>query len=49
MAEEFEGYCVKCRKKQKATLTTQTKTKKGVPMKKGTCKVCGCKMCRIGG
>ena len=40
---------MKCKKKQEMKDTVQTKTKKGVPMTKGECNVCGCKMCRMGG
>ena len=43
------GYCVRCKKKQEMKDTVLTKTKKGVPMTRGICPVCGCKMCRIGG
>jgi len=43
------GYCVKCKKKREMKNVSMTKTKKGVPMAKGICSVCGCKMCRMGG
>jgi len=44
-----EGYCVKCKKKTEMKDITESKTKRGVPMKKGICSICGTKMCRIGG
>ena len=44
-----EGYCIKCRKKTAMKETTNTKTKRGTPMVRGVCSVCGTKMCRIGG
>ena len=44
-----EGYCVKCKKKVEMKDITETKTSKGVPMKKGKCPVCGTTVCRIGG
>jgi len=45
----MKGYCVKCKKKTEMKSLVKTKTKKGVPMTKGTCSICGTKMCRIGG
>jgi len=44
----MEGYCVKCKKKTKMKNLVKTKTKKGIPMTKGICSICGTKMCRIG-
>ena len=44
---DFEGYCVKCRKKQKITNGTIGKTAKGKPMAKGTCPECGTKVNRF--
>ena len=44
---DFEGYCVKCRKKQKITNGTVGKTAKGKPMAKGTCPECGTKVNRF--
>jgi hypothetical protein len=43
------GYCVKCRKKKEMKDVKISKTKKGVPMSKGVCPICGTNMCRIGG
>ncbi len=45
----MEAYCVRCKKKTEMKDEEKSKTKKGVPMTKGICSVCGCKMCRIGG
>lgn len=42
------GYCVKCKAKKEMKDTVDTKTKNGVPMKKGTCISCGTKMCKFG-
>ena len=44
-----EGYCVKCKKKVEMKDPVVSKTKKGVPMTKGKCPVCGITVCRIGG
>lgn len=44
-----EARCMKCKKQREMINITQTKTKRGTPMKKGECKVCGTKMCRLGG
>ncbi|MFC1881594.1 DUF5679 domain-containing protein [Thermodesulfobacteriota bacterium] len=44
---DFEGYCVKCRKKQKIKNGTVEKTAKGKPMAKGTCPDCGTKVNRF--
>jgi Domain of unknown function (DUF5679) len=38
---EFEGYCVKCRKKRTIKSGTVEETAKGRRMAKGTCPVCG--------
>ena len=43
-----QGYCMKCKKKMEMKDTVSSKTKRGVPMTKGVCSVCGTKMCRIG-
>lgn len=43
------AYCVRCKASREMKDTTNTKTKKGVPMVKGICPTCGTKMCRIGG
>jgi hypothetical protein len=47
IAMDFEGYCVKCRKKQKIKNGTIGKTAKGKPMAKGTCPECGTKVNRF--
>lgn len=44
---EFEGYCVKCRKKQMIKNGTVGKTSKGRPMAKGTCPECGTTVTRF--
>ena len=38
---DFEGYCVKCRKKQQIKGGREVTTKKGRRMAKGTCPECG--------
>ena len=48
MADEYKGYCVKC--KQKGVKMDNPKvvtTKNGRRMAKGTCPKCGTKMCCI--
>ena len=47
IAMDFEGYCVKCRKKQKITNGSVEKTAKGKPVAKGTCPECGTKVTRF--
>lgn len=44
---EFEGYCMKCRKKQKVKDGTIVETEKGRRMAKGTCSECGGKVTRF--
>jgi len=44
---EFEGYCVKCRKKQQIKEATVGKTKNGRPLARGTCPVCGTTVVRF--
>jgi hypothetical protein len=44
---EFEGYCVKCRKKQKITNGTAKETSNGRRMVQGTCPVCKTKVTRF--
>jgi hypothetical protein len=44
---EFEGYCVKCRKKQTIKNGVVERTAKGKPMAKGTCPACGTKVTRF--
>lgn len=41
---EFEGYCVKCRKKQKVTNGVVKETPNGRRMAQGTCPVCKTKV-----
>ena len=42
------AYCMKCKKKREMISVHKMETKRGVPMSKGKCKTCGCKMCRMG-
>ena len=44
---EFEGYCVKCRKKQKVKNGAVKKTANGRDMAQGTCPTCGTKVTRF--
>ncbi len=44
---QFEGYCVKCRKKQQIKNGVVEKTAKGRPMARGSCPVCGTKVTRF--
>ena len=44
---EFEGYCVKCRKKRTIKNAKVEKTAKGRPMAKGACPVCGTTVTRF--
>ena len=44
---EFEGYCVKCRKKRTVKEGKVGKTAKGRSMVKGTCPVCGTAVTRF--
>ena len=44
---DFEGYCVKCRKKQSITEGKVGETAKGRPMAKGTCPECGTTVTRF--
>jgi hypothetical protein len=44
---EFEGYCIKSRKKQMIKDGTVEKTSKGQPIAKGTCPECGTKVTRF--
>jgi hypothetical protein len=44
---EFEGYCVKCRKKQMVKNGVVEETAKGRRMAKGTCPECGTKVTRF--
>lgn len=46
---EFQGYCVKCKKKVKAIKAKESKTKKGTKIAKGECDKCGTTVCRMGG
>ncbi|MGD1996363.1 MAG: DUF5679 domain-containing protein [Anaerolineae bacterium] len=44
---DFEGYCVKCRKRQTVKDGRVTETSKGRPMAKGTCPECGTTVTRF--
>ncbi|MBN1266298.1 MAG: hypothetical protein JXA25_12450 [Anaerolineales bacterium] len=44
---EFEGYCVKCRKKQQIKNGVEQVSDKGRRMAKGTCPECGTKVTRF--
>jgi hypothetical protein len=44
---DFEGYCVKCRKKQQVKDGKVARTEKGRPMAKGVCPECGTKVTRF--
>ena len=44
---DFEGYCVKCRKKQPIKDGEVTKTANGRPMARGICPECGTKVTRF--
>lgn len=44
---EFEGYCVKCRKKQMVSNGREEVSAKGRRMAKGTCPECGTKVTRF--
>ncbi len=44
----MEAYCVRCKQKVEIKNPVKDKTKKGVPMIRGTCPICGTKVCRIG-
>jgi Domain of unknown function (DUF5679) len=46
-AMEFEGYCVKCRKKQTIKDGAVAETANGRRMAKGTCPECGTKVNRF--
>ena len=41
------GYCVKCKQKREMKNTSKTKSKNGREMMRGTCSVCGTKMCKF--
>jgi hypothetical protein len=44
---EFEGYCVKCRKKQQIKNGAIKETSNGRQMAQGTCPVCNTKVTRF--
>ena len=44
---EFEGYCVKCRKKRTIMNGTVKESSKGRRMAQGTCPVCNTKVTRF--
>ena len=46
-AQEYEGYCVKCKKKRIMTSSKISKMKNGMKVAKGPCPKCGTTMCRI--
>jgi len=41
----MQAYCVKCKEKKEMKDPVESTTKRGTKMMKGTCSVCGCKMC----
>ena len=45
---EVQGYCVKCKKKQKMEGAKAVKLKNGRPAVTGKCPKCGTKMFKIG-
>lgn len=45
----MEAYCVKCKTKREMNQPTSVRMKNGRKANKGTCRVCGTKMFRIGG
>jgi hypothetical protein len=44
---DFEGYCVKCRKKQQVKNGEVARTANGRPMAKGACPECGTTVTRF--
>lgn len=48
MANEVEGYCVKCKAKKIMVNPEPATSKNGKPLTKGKCPDCGTTMCRIG-
>jgi len=48
MEDKLTAWCVKCKKKVEMSNPEKSKTKRGVPMTKGTCPVCKTRVCRIG-
>jgi len=44
----MKARCMRCRAQMEMKDMIQTKTKRGVPMIKGICVKCGCKMAIIG-
>ena len=44
---DFEGYCVKCRKKRAVKNGAEKETVKGQKMVQGLCPVCGTKVTRF--
>jgi hypothetical protein len=49
MVKMVEAYCLKEKRKREMENIVKVKMKNGKPAMKGTCKVCGTKMYRIGG
>lgn len=46
-SENVEGYCLKCRSKRIMTNVRNVTNKRGYPMKKGNCPMCGTVMGRF--
>jgi len=46
--KKMKARCMRCRAQMEMKDMIQTKTKRGVPMIKGICVKCGCKMAIIG-
>ena len=44
-----EAYCVKCKVKVQMKDPIESTTSRGTKIAKGTCEVCGTKVCRMGG
>ena len=44
----IEAWCVRCKKKVEIKNPIQSQTKKGTPMVRGVCPICGTKVCRMG-
>lgn len=49
MAEKTIAYCVKCKEKREMVDPVEGVTKNKRRITKGTCPVCGTKMCLMGG
>jgi len=44
----MKARCMKCKEQQEMVDQVESLTKNNRPIVKGKCKVCGCKMCKIG-